>query len=310
MHICIMFNIKYNCIMTYKEFLEEKIKECKNKADFCRALDKNPTGGNYRIIDDIIKKYNLDASHFTQSPWNKGHSYRQHQYTLDEILTENSPHKNTYSLKKRLIKYGILEPKCAICGTNDRLELHHINGNPSDNRLENLQILCINHHYDTHNFRNKKGNGRIHFLPEKYFLNDEEIRIRNEARRLAKRRGIKISQAIDIINNTPNKSINDIPRKISRRSKNKICPICNKEFHRKNYKQKYCSYECFRKATYRNITKEDLLNNIIKFNGNFTQIGKFYGITDNAIRKWCKKYELPIHSKELRKYIEQLNSEI
>lgn len=41
-----------------------------------------------------------------------------------------------------------INPKCLICGERDRemLDIHHINGNHEDNRIENLMILCANHH--------------------------------------------------------------------------------------------------------------------------------------------------------------------
>jgi len=39
----------------YESFLKEIVKKCYSKADLCRALDKKPTGGNYRTIDRIIK---------------------------------------------------------------------------------------------------------------------------------------------------------------------------------------------------------------------------------------------------------------
>lgn len=34
----------------------------------------------------------------------------------------------------------------------------------------------------------------------------------------------------------------------------------------------------------------------------FTAIGKKYGVTDNAIRKWCDSYNLPRKSSEIKKY--------
>jgi len=56
------------------------------------------------------------------------------------------------------------EDKCEICGcTNEwqnkpiTLELHHINGDHYDNRLENLQILCPNCHSQTKNFRGRSS---------------------------------------------------------------------------------------------------------------------------------------------------------
>ena len=48
-------------------------------------------------------------------------------------------------------------------------------------------------------------------------------------------------------------------------------------------------------------SKEELLK-LIKATS-FTEIGRMYGVTDNAIRKWCKKYEIPSTKKELKEYI-------
>ncbi len=35
-------------------------------------------------------------------------------------------------------------------------------------------------------------------------------------------------------------------------------------------------------------------------NTSFVQIGKKYGVTDNAVRKWCKKYGLPFKAKDIK----------
>lgn len=37
----------------------------------------------------------------------------------------------------------------------------------------------------------------------------------------------------------------------------------------------------------------------------FVQIGKIYDVTDNAIRKWCKKYNLPNKSTEIKNISEE-----
>ncbi len=61
-------------------------------------------------------------------------------------------------LKARLISAGLKENRCEVCGIVDwqgkplNMELHHINGDGEDNRLENLQLLCGNCHAQTDNW--------------------------------------------------------------------------------------------------------------------------------------------------------------
>jgi len=67
----------------------------------------------------------------------------------------------TFKLKHRLIREGILEPKCYRCGLTTwqglpiPLELEHKNGNPHDNSLDNLTLLCPNCHALTATYRGK-----------------------------------------------------------------------------------------------------------------------------------------------------------
>ena len=37
----------------------------------------------------------------------------------------------------------------------------------------------------------------------------------------------------------------------------------------------------------------------------FTTIGKMYGVTDNAVRKWCSSVKLPCRSSEIKQYTEE-----
>lgn len=45
----------------------------------------------------------------------------------------------------------------------------------------------------------------------------------------------------------------------------------------------------------------DELKNLIR-NKSFLQIGKEFGVSDNAIRKWCKKFNLPFKSRKIHIY--------
>lgn len=85
---------------------------------------------------------------------------------------------------------------------------------------------------------------------------------------------------------------------ISRRKNMKICPMCNiSEIHKTS---KMC-IECYNKERSKNIPPKEELEKII-YVMSFVQIGKQYGVTDNTVRKWCKKYDLPYRYGELHKY--------
>jgi 5-methylcytosine-specific restriction endonuclease McrA len=80
---------------------------------------------------------------------------------LNDILNGAHPHFQTYKLKNRLLKAGILENCCSICGINIwnqksiNLELDHIDGNRVNHLLSNLRLLCPNCHSQTETYRSK-----------------------------------------------------------------------------------------------------------------------------------------------------------
>ena len=51
------------------------------------------------------------------------------------------------------------------------------------------------------------------------------------------------------------------------------------------------------------IEREDLKKLIRSMS--FTSIGKKYNVSDNAIRKWCDKYNLPRKVSEIKKYSDE-----
>lgn len=91
----------------------------------------------------------------------------------------------------------------------------------------------------------------------------------------------------------------------NKKIKNK-CKICNKEISPNSSYCKKCfySYKQSKKNEYieakYNINREILKKEIRIMP--FTKIAEKYGVTDNAIRKWCKRYSLPYKSKEIKKY--------
>ena len=74
---------------------------------------------------------------------------------------QNSEDIQSNKVRVKLLKEGYKEHKCECCGLTEwlghpiPLELHHLNGIHTDNRLENLQVLCPNCHAQTDNYSGK-----------------------------------------------------------------------------------------------------------------------------------------------------------
>ena len=139
----------------------QAVKDNKSYAGVMKQLGILPVGGNYNTVKKKITELNLDISHFTGKGWNVGLKFKPKQaQPLSEILVENSNYQS-YKLLRRLLKEEVKERVCENCGNSKwldnpiPLELHHINGTHTDNRLENLQVLCPNCHALTDNYRGK-----------------------------------------------------------------------------------------------------------------------------------------------------------
>lgn len=147
------------------EQLAKAVKNAYSTRMVIQALGLIPAGGNYDQVNKRISLLKLDSSHFTGKGWHTGERVRAmvSATPLTELLINGSS-VQSYKLKKKLFEEGVKKPECEICrwsvkASDGRIpvELDHINGNRTDNRLVNLRILCPNCHslQPTHRGKNK-----------------------------------------------------------------------------------------------------------------------------------------------------------
>ncbi len=84
----------------------------------------------------------------------------------------------------------------------------------------------------------------------------------------------------------------------SSQNKKNYCIDCGKEISLQATRCEVCYQKGKRKVN--RPDKDNLFLLIKTYKGNFSKIGKIFNVTDNAIRKWCKSYNLPYHSKDYK----------
>jgi hypothetical protein len=126
------------------------IKRKKKENDNCTCLNCD------KIINGVNTKY---CNHSCQQEYNK-------KLVFDKIKNGDISQSNRYYKKYLIHVFG---EKCMVCGWSEvnphsktiPIELEHIDGNSENNNLENLILLCPNHHSLTKTYKGaNRGNGR------------------------------------------------------------------------------------------------------------------------------------------------------
>ena len=85
---------------------------------------------------------------------------------VEQLFREGTSRTARGYKKKRLLEDGIKEDRCEECGITHwrghklSQQLHHKNGDGTDNRIENLQLLCPNCHSQTDTYGGRNGHRR------------------------------------------------------------------------------------------------------------------------------------------------------
>lgn len=142
-----------------KDKVLQAVKESFTVTQVLKRLGLIPHGSSFNTFQRLKNEWNLDTSHFKVTYTSRVRKPIK-EYSLELVLVENS-NFDSFSLKKKLLKYNIFEHKCYKCNLKEwnglpiPIELDHINGINTDNRLENLIILCPNCHAQTPTYRGK-----------------------------------------------------------------------------------------------------------------------------------------------------------
>lgn len=137
----------------YRNYTDQDIvkyaKEVTSIAGLLSCLGLRPAGGNYSNLKRRLQELNVDCAHWTGQAWNK-----------DQRLKDWSQYTKASRLKPYLVKER--GHKCESCSLLEwqsqpiPLEIHHIDGDKTNNDKSNLQLLCPNCHALTDNWKNRK----------------------------------------------------------------------------------------------------------------------------------------------------------
>ena len=200
--------------------------------------------------------------------------------------------------KIKLVEYK--GGKCEICGYNkciDALEFHHLNPNEKDfgvscgdtRSIEKLKaevdkciMVCANCHREIH----AKEREEKRLLRHEEEKKKEEIYFENNPKK----------EKIDL-----NDIINDVNAKIPKKDiakKNGVSVKVIKTLLKKNgieYNESHTNITS-------TITVDDFVQQFKKY-GSFSQLSNYYGVSDNAIRKWCRRNDIPWKKEDIIKFV-------
>ena len=109
----------------------------------------------------VGKEWSLQDGTVVYEHGEDGFKKLREKYNLEEVFTKNSPVTQKV-LRGYVERHNMLEYKCQICECDGNwqngiiaLELDHINGDNTDDRIENLRYLCPNCHALTETYRGR-----------------------------------------------------------------------------------------------------------------------------------------------------------
>lgn len=237
----------------------DAISRARNWTEALTLLGYRNAGGNHATVKKYAALWKIPTDHFDpRAAILEGLARgRGTKIPIAEILVEESTYSRNH-LKDRLFEAGLKQKLCELCGQEEiwcgrrmSLILDHINGIPNDNRIANLRIVCPN-----------------------------------------------CAATLDT------HCGRNLPRVRS-------CVGCKARFSPRTIQQRYCSFSCFTGTRTRDAGKlspsstlgipapsrrkverppyEELIREIEETS--YCAVGRKYGVSDNAVRKWLRFYQ-------------------
>lgn len=216
--------------------------------------------------------------------------------------------KNLFKKTEKPVKGGVLlypliqirGRKCECCeltewqGQPINLQVHHIDGDRTNNELDNLQLLCLNCHSYTDNFGSKNKKHKNSISDEQFI---EALKNSQSIRQAL----IKLNLSDAGANYTRARRLcqeNNIIFTITKKNQENYCKRCGVPILPSST---YCiTCNNFLARTVERPNRENL-KKLIRTQP-FTKIAQQYGVSDKAIVKWCKTQNLPFRKKDIKLY--------
>lgn len=159
---------------TPRERLEEIVRSSTNFAKVARTIDPRQkwTPRNVDLLIQACSYWGIDYSHLKTRRRNGASRVKIDdgllpEEVVDQFFGESPQIKASWKTLRGLIeRHNLLPQQCSECGISAKwngkpmtMQVDHINGNPRDNRIENLRRICPNCHSqtDTYGGKNKSA---------------------------------------------------------------------------------------------------------------------------------------------------------
>lgn len=149
-------------VFNNKDLLTRLCKEHTSIASIFRELNMRASGSSYTVFYRYCDKFNICPPKINPKECPLV-AIEFNRHPDAEVFVQNSTYQGGGAqIKKRLIEMG-REERCQECGLGAlwegkelKLQVDHINGVRTDNRLDNLRIICPNCHSQTDTFAGKR----------------------------------------------------------------------------------------------------------------------------------------------------------